>query len=193
MRRPLLALAALFSVVGCATSSTGALTPSATAPSATAPPPPVHTPSPSRSAEPAGRPVDIGGRSLYLECHGEGTPTVILEAGLTGDHRTWERVVPALSEDTRVCSYDRANIRPSDPAPKPRTTLDMVEDLDALLAAASVEPPYVLVGFSFGGLVTQQYAATNPDDVAGIVLVESNHPEEAQQFEEHLTPEQISL
>ncbi|MBA2570575.1 MAG: alpha/beta hydrolase [Chloroflexi bacterium] len=137
--------------------------------------------------------MDIGGRSLYLECHGEGTPTVILEAGLTGDHRTWERVVPALSEDTRVCSYDRANIRPSDPAPKPRTTLDMVEDLDALLAAASVEPPYVLVGFSFGGLVTQQYAATNPDDVAGIVLVESNHPEEAQQFEEHLTPEQISL
>ena len=136
--------------------------------------------------------VDIGGRKLHLQCDGSGSPTVILEAGLTGDHRTWDEVFTDVVPSTRVCSYDRANIDPSDPAPTPRTARDMVTDLHTLLTKAHEKGPYVLVGFSFGGLVTQLYASTHPDDVAGLVLVESNHPDEVEQFEAELTKAQIA-
>ena len=136
--------------------------------------------------------VNIGGRSLFLDCRGTGGPTVVLEAGLTGDHHTWESVVPAVRSHTRVCSYDRANVGSSDPVHHPRTVQDMVVDLRALMKAAGEKPPFVLVGFSFGGLVTQLYAASNPEDVVGMVLVDSNHPDEEQQFESHLTRSQIA-
>ena len=138
-----------------------------------------------------GQSVDIGGRELYIECQGTGPPTVVLEAGLTGDHRTWERVAPQLADSARVCAYDRANVPPSDPAPGPRTAGDAVDDLAALLTEAEIDGPIVLVGFSMGGLISQLYAATHPDDIAAMVLVESNHPDEAEEFEAELTPEQI--
>ena len=135
--------------------------------------------------------VDIGDRSLLLRCRGSGGPTVVLEAGLADDLSTWDTVQESVSARTRVCAYNRANIGVSDAAPKPRTTADMVDDLEHLLAAADEPPPYVLAGFSFGGLVAQQFAATHPDDVAGMVLIESNHPDEQRQFEAHLTRKQI--
>ena len=138
-----------------------------------------------------GQTVDIGGRELYIECQGTGPPTVVLEAGLTGDHRTWGQVAPQLADSARVCAYDRANVPPSDPAPGPRTAADAVDDLEALLTEAEIEGPIVLVGFSMGGLISQLYAATHPDDIAAMVLVESNHPDEADEFEAELTPEQI--
>jgi len=139
--------------------------------------------------------VDIGGRSLFVKCVGDsaaGGSTLLLEAGLTGDSLTWEKVVPSLPPGVRTCSYDRANTGRSDPAPTPRTAQDAVDDLDALLKAIDAKPPYVLVGFSFGGIITQLYAAEHPRDVSGIVLVESNHPDEARQFEQHLTQAQIA-
>jgi pimeloyl-ACP methyl ester carboxylesterase len=139
----------------------------------------------------AGQLVDSGGRSLYIECQGSGSPTVILEAGLNGDHRTWERVQPQLADSVQVCAYDRANVSPSDRAPGPRTAADSVEDLAALLDAVGIERPIILVGFSMGGIISQLYAATYPKEVAGLVLVESNHPDEWDQFKQHLTPEQI--
>jgi pimeloyl-ACP methyl ester carboxylesterase len=148
------------------------------------------------SGAPSATPVDatfkVHGRSLYLQCDGTGDQTVILEAGLTGDHRTWDGIFPKLTSRARVCSYDRANIGASGPAPTPRTARDMVADLRGLLQAAHVVGPYVLVGFSFGGLITQLYARTHPDEVAGLVLVESNHPDEDKQFEAELTPRQIA-
>ncbi|MDQ3156512.1 MAG: alpha/beta hydrolase [Actinomycetota bacterium] len=136
--------------------------------------------------------VDIGDRSLYLKCDGSGSPTVIFEAGLTGDHRTWDQVLPRTGAKSRACAYDRANIDPSDPAPTPRTVTDMVADLHKLLRASGEKPPYVLAGFSFGGLAAQLYASTYPDEVVGMVLVESNHPDEVEQFEAELTPAQIA-
>jgi len=140
----------------------------------------------------AGTLVDIGGRSLFVQCRGTEGPTVVLEAGLTGDHGTWQLVMSRLPTDTRACAYDRANIQSSDTAPTPRSAQDVVDDLQALLTAIRAEEPYALVGFSFGGIFAQLYAAQHPDAIGGLVLVESNHPDEADQFEAHLTREQIA-
>jgi pimeloyl-ACP methyl ester carboxylesterase len=144
------------------------------------------------TADLAGSLVSIGERSLWLECMGEGDSTVILESGMGGDHRTWERVQPELAGSVRVCAYDRAGIAGSDPAPPPWTAADAVDDLHALLDAAGVKPPYVLVGFSFGGVISQLYASSYPADIAGLVLVESSHPREWDEFKAHLTDEQIA-
>jgi pimeloyl-ACP methyl ester carboxylesterase len=130
--------------------------------------------------------VDIGGgRRLWLECRGEGSPTVILEAGAGNDADTWDAVgLPAASEQTavlpgvaaftRVCAYDRPGTildlehrSRSDPVPMPRIAGDIVADLHALLGAAAIPGPYVLAGHSFGGLVSRLYAATYPDEVVG--------------------------
>jgi len=187
MSRPIGLLVATWLIAGCAAVGSAPASP---------PGSPVASPAPaSAMASPAAtaeaRTVDVGGRSLHIECQGSGSPTVIFEAGLTGDHRTWERVAPALAERVRVCAYDRASVAPSDAAPTPRTAEDVVDDLASLLEASGEEAPIVLVGFSFGGLTSQMYAATHPDDVAGLVLVESNHPNEVDDFWEHLTPAQI--
>jgi pimeloyl-ACP methyl ester carboxylesterase len=120
--------------------------------------------------------VDIGGRSLLLECQGDGSPTVILEAGRFPSAE-WSAVLAGASRFTRVCRYDRANTGDSDPAPLPRTGQDVATDLHALLTAANVPGPYVLVGETLGGLFVRLYAAAYPDDVAGMVLAEAVHEE----------------
>jgi len=135
--------------------------------------------------------VDVGGHSLYYACFGEGSPTVILEHGLGGDLGEWGAVLPAISGRTRACGYDRVNVRGSDSVDGPRTVADSVADLHALLAKASIPGPYVFVGFSWGGLVDQLYARTYPKDTVGLVLVDSNHPDEARTYWAHLTPAQV--
>jgi pimeloyl-ACP methyl ester carboxylesterase len=147
---------------------------------------------PSTIESPSGQLVDIGGRALFVECRGSEGPTVVLEAGLTGEHRTWDQVLDDLDPETRVCAYDRANTGASDPAPTPRSALDVVEDLRALLGELDEGPPYLLGGFSFGGIFAQVYAAEHPEEIAGLVLIESNHPDEDRQFERHLTRAQIA-
>lgn len=114
---------------------------------------------------------DVGGRSLYVECSGTGSLTVVMDSGLGDTHATWKAVVPALGA-VRVCTYDRANLGASDPAPKPRSSADVAADLHALLKAAAIAPPYILVGHSFGGITVRLFASTYPAEVAGIVLVD---------------------
>jgi len=130
-------------------------------------------PSPTAPADP--NLVEIGGRRMWLSCVGEGPRTVILEAGLGADHTAWERVQPDAAQLTRVCSYDRAGLGRSNPAATPRTGADVVADLHALLQAAEITPPYVLVGHSFGALFVRLYAYTYPEEVAGLVLVDPVH------------------
>lgn len=115
---------------------------------------------------------DIGGRSLYLECSGTGSPTVVMDAGLGDTHTVWKGVAPAVSKLARTCTYDRAGLGSSDAAPKPRSSTDVVADLHTLLKAAKIPGPYVLVGHSFGGISVRLFASTYPTDVAGIVLVD---------------------
>ncbi len=122
--------------------------------------------------------VHVGGRRLYLECAGQGSPTVILEAGAGRAHDTWDAVWSALTTLTRVCRYDRAGIGQSERGPRPRTVQDVVTDLHALLRAAPVSGPYLLVGHSLGGLIVRLYAGLHPEEVVGLVLLDSSHPDQ---------------
>ena len=102
-----------------------------------------------------------------------------------------ERVLPALDPDTSTCTYDRANIGQSDPAPTPRTAADVVTDSMTRWQRQDERRRTCLSVIHLGGIFTQLFAAEHPDEVAGLVLVESNHPDEARDFQKHLTPEQI--
>jgi pimeloyl-ACP methyl ester carboxylesterase len=125
------------------------------------------------SGNSTGSMVDIGGRSLYLDCRGQGSPTVILEAGLTSDTSSWDDVIDPIAGFTRVCAYDRANNSRSDEVAL-HSADQSVLDLEKLLAAKKIEPPYVLVAWSFGGPISRLYAARHPDDVSGMVLVDTD-------------------
>jgi pimeloyl-ACP methyl ester carboxylesterase len=127
---------------------------------------------------PIGRLVDVGGYRLHLACQGEGSPTVVMEAAIGETGLLWSLVQPAVARSTRACVYDRAGLGWSDPSPKPRTAAVLVEQLRALLHTADVAGPYVLVGHSFGGLLVRLYAARYPEEVAGLVLVDSAHEEQ---------------
>lgn len=125
------------------------------------------------SGEEHGSMVDIGERKLFLDCRGTGSPTVILESGLTADTSWWDDVLAPIAETTRVCAYDRANNGRSDPV-GPHTGDQSVSDLEKLLAARNIKPPYVLVAWSFGGPIARLFAARHPDDVVGMVLVDTD-------------------
>ena len=119
--------------------------------------------------------VEVGGSSMHLHCTGEEgrAPTVIMDSGLGGTVLDWQLVQPELAKSMRVCTYDRAGMGWSDPGPQPRTSQHIVKELHTLLGNAGVTGPYVLVGHSFGGTNVQVYASQYPDEVAGMVLVDS--------------------
>lgn len=121
-----------------------------------------------------GEMVDVGGYSMHLYCTGEGgAPTVVMDSGLGGTVLDWQLVQPEVAGFARVCTYDRAGMGWSEPGTQPRTSQQIVEELHALLGNAGVEGPYVLVGHSLGGTNVQLYASEYPDEVAGMVLVDS--------------------
>jgi pimeloyl-ACP methyl ester carboxylesterase len=126
--------------------------------------------------EPLGRLVQVGDRRLYLDCRGDGSPTVVLENGLGSGADGWGFVLPRVAERTRVCAYDRAGIGRSQSAPR-RTVTDVVEELRGLLAAAGERPPYVLVGMSLGGTHMRVFAGAHRGEVAGVVLVDAYLPD----------------
>jgi pimeloyl-ACP methyl ester carboxylesterase len=142
--------------------------------------------------------VDIGGgRKIYLECRGTGSPTVVLISGTRGAHDDWTDLIdpknlnsapkpgepavfPQVSKFTRVCTYDRPGTvmnnntqTKSTPVQQPTTAQQGVGDLHAVLIASREPGPYVLVGHSWGGLIARLFASTYPDEVAGLVLVDS--------------------
>jgi pimeloyl-ACP methyl ester carboxylesterase len=134
-------------------------------------------PEPERVAGLAGSIVAVDGHYLYFECAGEGSPTVVLEGGFGATTRTWSDVQPQLARSTRTCSYDRAGLGGSARIPGVHDAGDEIDDLERLLDRADIDPPYVLVGHSYGGLLARLYAHEHPDDVAGVVLVEAAHPD----------------
>jgi len=131
---------------------------------------------------PPGQMVDIGGFRLHALVRGQGTPTVLLEPALGGFALQYAQIQSAVSAFTRVMSYDRAGQGWSDCSPKPRTPVNLAGELKALLGKLDLQPPYVLVGHSFGGLLTRIYAGFHPEEVAGVILVDSTHVNEYDSF-----------
>jgi len=131
-----------------------------------------------RENPPPGKLVDVGGYKMHLYCTGEGSPTVILEAGMNDFYVSWAKVQPEVAKATRVCSYDRAGLGWSEASPRPRTNEVMAEELHALLKNAGIESSYIVVGHSFGGINVRMFARQYPDEVAGMVLVDSAHEEQ---------------
>jgi pimeloyl-ACP methyl ester carboxylesterase len=121
---------------------------------------------------------DVGDHRLHLNCSGSGSPTVVLENGLGATSANWARVAPEVSRTTRVCAYDRAGQGWSDDVDAPQDGLAIVADLHSLLVVAGEPGPYLLVGHSAGGTYVMTYAAQYPDDVAGMVLLDSMSPYE---------------
>ena len=119
------------------------------------------------------RPVDIGGRSLFVDCEGTGSPTVVLEAGFGGSSSTWVDVMPALRRITRTCAYDRAGLGSSLAMPGVHDASAEIADLGRLLDRGRIAPPYVLVGHSYGGLLVRLFARAHPGETAGLVLVDA--------------------
>ncbi len=124
---------------------------------------------------------DVGDYKLYMRCEGSGSPTVVYLHGFIeqppGGASSAGEIPSMLRDEHRVCVYDRANVGKSDEVPGLRTGESSVTDLHRLLEAARVEPPYVLLGASFGGLIADAYAATHPEDVVGMVLLDAEFPE----------------
>ena len=128
-------------------------------------------------AEDLDRVVGIDGeRGLYVRCTGSGSPTVVMEGGDEDTSDSYAYAERAISEVARTCVYDRANLGGSDPAAGPRELSDLVGDFEALLEAAKIPGPYVLVGTSGGGYISAGYAYEHPDEVAGMVFVDVGAP-----------------
>ncbi len=135
-----------------------------------------------RFNRPRGQFVVVDGVRMHMDCTGEGTPTVVLDAGLGDTYLSWAKVQPEIAKTTRVCSYDRAGLGFSQSSSNPRTSKEIAEELHALLRAAEVAPPYVLVGHSMGGYDVRLYASLYRNEVAGMVLVDASHPEQEKRF-----------
>lgn len=148
-----------------------------------------------QSPEPVHARVDIGGYWLYITCQGykhEDVPTVILEsaAGIEANEGLWETLPGRIAEFTRVCTYDRAGVGWSDPSPTyPRTAQIVADELYALLRSFGETEPVILVAHSLGGWFSRLYAATYPQDVAGLVLLDTAHEDFMDAFVEGVAGE----
>lgn len=124
---------------------------------------------------PPGQLVDVDGNIMHIYCVGEGSPTIILESGSGGFSVQHTAIQNQLREDTRVCAYDRAGMGWSEPRPEARTAWQISHELHTLLDNAGIEPPYILVGPSLGGLFVRAFAAEYPDETAGLALLDPTY------------------
>lgn len=131
-----------------------------------------------RSFPAPGNLIDVGGFKMHINCTGTGSPTVILEAMSGGASPYWGWIQPELAKKTRVCAYDRAGFYWSESDLELQSLARTVQNLHTLLVNANISGPYVLVGHSIGGVYMRQFAADYPDDVAGVVLLDVNHPQQ---------------
>jgi pimeloyl-ACP methyl ester carboxylesterase len=131
--------------------------------------------------EAKGERFDIGRRKLYLDCRGEGQPTVVLEAGSGSDSSTWSVVLDALAGITRTCAYDRAGRGRSDPIER-HTLSHAAAELRALLSTAGETPPFIVVAHSLGGAFSRVFASENRDEVVGLVMLDTFDPDLQQEW-----------
>lgn len=125
-----------------------------------------------------GQLVQVNGRRMYIRCVGSAPgPLVVMDSGMGGSAPEWFQVQDML-HDIRTCSYDRSGLGYSSATSEPRISSLLAEELHELLQHAGQPGPYILVGHSFGGYNIRYFAGAWPGDVAGMVLVDSSHPEQ---------------
>jgi pimeloyl-ACP methyl ester carboxylesterase len=132
-----------------------------------------------RYKTPPGRLVDVGGHKLHIHSLGErkpNQPVIVLEAGVASNSLDWQKIQPKVAEFAQAVTYDRAGYGWSEAGTDPRSPQQIVTDLHTLLHNAGIQPPYVMVGHSFGGIYIRLFAETYPDEVVGLILVESSVP-----------------
>jgi pimeloyl-ACP methyl ester carboxylesterase len=123
--------------------------------------------------------IEVGARKMFLNCTGHSPGlTVILEAGTGDSYEVWSAVQKQVEQFAHVCSYDRLGLGRSDKPAAAHTADETVGDLHQLLQAASIPPPYMMVGHSIGGIYVRKYAARYPTEVTGLVLLDSAHEEQ---------------
>jgi pimeloyl-ACP methyl ester carboxylesterase len=149
------------------------------------------------SSTPGFQTADIGDKELRYKCEGQGTPAVIVEQGGGISLETvfswkspvgWAVIVPKLAKETTVCVYDRAGLGRSSKVTSPRTSFDTAADLQRLLTKIGIAPPYVIAGQSLGGMNARAFASTHPHAVAGLVLIDSSHPDQLERIARVLPP-----
>lgn len=174
MRRLVTASVLMILLAGCSGANDGTVPNAAASPSVTASP---STPTGQAAGE-VDDAFDVGEYELYMTCAGTGSPTVVFVDGLGGGNtlQMMQGFAPRLTDRYRFCSYDRVNTGRSDRHQDMHTGADSVRDLNALLAAAHVPGPYLLLSYSWGSLLALMYAGTYPDDVMGAVLLDPNLP-----------------
>ena len=128
--------------------------------------------------KPPGRFINIGFQTMYVDCLGENKPTIIVDVGIAASSASWYKIAKELSKNTRICLYDRAGYGWSDSGRGERTTATIVHELKLLVKRAEIPGPYIIVGHSFGGFTARYFPSKFPEDVAGLVLVDSSHPEQ---------------
>ncbi len=123
------------------------------------------------------------GRQMFIHCIGAGAPAVIFDSGAGSDSSAWHGVWQEIGKTTLSCTYDRAGLGLSDPGPLPRDTAAVANDIEAMLTAAAIPGPYILVGHSLGSYHTRQFANTRFDKMAGLVLVDPSGDGQGARFE----------
>jgi pimeloyl-ACP methyl ester carboxylesterase len=130
---------------------------------------------------PPGQLVDVGGYRLHINCTGNGSPTVVIEAGLGDWSTSWGFIQSEVAKTTRVCTYDRAGMGWSEAGPLPRDAAQFARELHTLLQNANIPGPYVMVGHSLGGLGVRVFVHDYSSEVSGVVLIESMNPKQLPQ------------
>lgn len=123
-----------------------------------------------------GKLVEVDGHLMHIHCLGSGSPTVVIDAGNGSFSIEWTPIQEKLGQTTRVCIYDRSGYGWSEASPSPRDGAQVVSELHDLLDVAGEAGPYLLVGHSLGGVHVRMFAAQYPDEVAGLVLVDTAYP-----------------
>lgn len=131
---------------------------------------------------PPGQLVDVGGYKLHIHCEGEGSPTVVILAGSGVPSVYYWLMQNEVAESTRVCAYDRAGYAWSEEGNGNLSPIGQVEDLNVLLTNAGIEPPYILAGHSYGGYIARLYTQAHPDEVVGLVMIDSAHEDQWTSF-----------
>jgi pimeloyl-ACP methyl ester carboxylesterase len=136
-----------------------------------------------RAWSPEGQLFPVFDMRLHVVCQGSGRPAVVLEAGLGANHLDWTLLQPLLAPHLKVCSYDRAGAGFSSRTARPRSAAAITEELHELVRQAGIPRPFILIGHSFGGMLSFHYAKRWPEDIASLVLLDAMCADQFERFE----------